>query len=218
MTSGIQSKGVDLDNIFAAYVSGTHPPATGIKVNGVDIANRYQPLPGTAAPATEIKTKGADLNTLFSTTSPGGPLPIDGNTYDNTVSVPAGQTLPSQIGFKTGGTSGNYTYAVFGNTSAGGTFNLATGSLPSTAASIQYTFGSYTVPIGLDGGGSTTNGAASKTSLTSLPQATYTTDPKGSSAGAFSREYPFTITIYDASNAVISTTHINLIGQVEGSA
>lgn len=69
MTSGIKSKGVDLDIIFALYVSGTHPPATGIKVNGVDIATRYQPLPGTAAAATGIKTGGADLNTLFSTTA-----------------------------------------------------------------------------------------------------------------------------------------------------
>lgn len=80
MTSGIQSKGVDLDNIFAAYVSGTHPPATGIKVNGVDIANRYQPLPGTTAPATGIKVNGADLNTLFSTTAVTS-LPINGQTY-----------------------------------------------------------------------------------------------------------------------------------------
>lgn len=69
MTSGIQSKGVDLDSIFALYVSGTHPPATGIKVAGVDIATRYQPLPGTAAAATGIETGGADLNTLFSTTA-----------------------------------------------------------------------------------------------------------------------------------------------------
>lgn len=69
MTSGIKSSGVDIDSIFAVYVSGTHPAATGIKVNGVDIATRYQPLPGTAAAATGIKTGGADLNTLFSTTN-----------------------------------------------------------------------------------------------------------------------------------------------------
>lgn len=69
MTSGIQSKGVDLDSIFAAYVSGTHPAATGIKVNGVDIASRYQPLPGTSAAATGILTGGTDLNMLFSTTA-----------------------------------------------------------------------------------------------------------------------------------------------------
>lgn len=47
MTTGITSNGVDLDSIFAAYQSGTHPAATGILVNGADIATRYQPLPGT---------------------------------------------------------------------------------------------------------------------------------------------------------------------------
>jgi len=91
MTSGIQSKGTDLDSIFATYVSGTHPAATGIEVNGADIATRYQPLPGTAAAATGIETNGADLNTLFSTTAGPQTLPINGESY-NAGAVSSGST------------------------------------------------------------------------------------------------------------------------------
>lgn len=221
MTSGIASKGVDLDSIFDPYVAGTTKArAAGIAVAGSDTSNRYANIIyGSAAAATGIQSEDADLNTLYAAKGTAQySLPINGNTYNNTVSVPAGKTLASVIGFKTGGSAGSYTYTVWGNTAAGGTVTLASGSLPSSSASIKYAFGTYTVPIGLDGGGSTNNGAASATALTSLPQASYTTQTEGSSAGTYSREYPFTITIYDASSNVISTTNINLVGQIEGSA
>ena len=72
MTSGIQSKGVDLDSIFDPYVTGASPGLTGIQYAGTDIHTRYAPLVyGTQAAATGLlcKVGGAgsfvDLNTLF---------------------------------------------------------------------------------------------------------------------------------------------------------
>lgn len=67
MTSGIQSKGVDLDSIFAPWQSDTSQArATGILVAGADLNGRYAPLVyGTAAAATGIDSESADLNTLF---------------------------------------------------------------------------------------------------------------------------------------------------------
>jgi len=211
VTSGIQSKGVDLDNIFAAYVSGTHPPATGINVNGVDIATRYQPLPGTSAPTTGISANGADLNTLFSTTASGGPLPIDGQTLTGIVTVTSG-TKASSIAFAI---SGGNTYQVTGATNSG-TQLLASGAIPVGAATVQYTFGAYTVPGGTtDAGGSTTNGAASKTAVSSNPGASYVTSAWSSSVGTKERKYPFTIDFFNASGANISHTVIDLAAIVE---
>lgn len=67
MTSGIASKGVDLDSIFDPYQSGTTKArAAGIGVAGSDISNRYAALTyGSAAAATGIKSESADLNTLY---------------------------------------------------------------------------------------------------------------------------------------------------------
>ncbi len=89
----------DLDAVFAAYVSGTSPPATGLLVAGVDIATRYAPLAeGTEAPATGLLTEQlghADICTLFAAlgstqnvlASPGYP------NLDGSASGSAGSTL-----------------------------------------------------------------------------------------------------------------------------
>ena len=72
MTTNLLSKASghpDLDVVFAAYTTGTSPPATGFLVGGVDIATRYAPLSeGTQAAATGLLTEQAghaDLNQLF---------------------------------------------------------------------------------------------------------------------------------------------------------
>lgn len=71
MPSGYDVNGIDLDNIFAPYASGTKPPATGYDVGGVDLNQRYDPISqGSAAQATGYKIAGgADLNTLFAAIS-----------------------------------------------------------------------------------------------------------------------------------------------------
>ena len=212
MTSGIQSKGVDLDSIFHAYVSGAHPAATGIEVDGADIATRYQPLPGTAAPATGILAHGADLNTLFSTTA-STPLPIDGQTFTAQVTVTSG-SKSSSIAFSI---IGGNTYQVTGSTNTG-TQVLASGAVPAGASTVKYTFGTYTVPSGsTDAGGSTTNSASSATSVPTNPGAHYTTDAWTSSTGTHERSYPFTIDFFNSSGANISHTSITLVAIVEPS-
>ena len=102
MSSNLLSKAVghpDLDAVFAAYVSGTSPAATGLMVAAVDIATRYEPLiNGTQAPATGFLTQQpghADLCTLFAAlgstqnvlASPGYP------NLDGSASGSAGSTL-----------------------------------------------------------------------------------------------------------------------------
>ena len=215
MTSGIASKGVDLDNIFHAYISGTHPPATGIKVNGVDIATRYQPLPGTPAPATGIMTDVADLNTLFSTTA-SAPLPIDGQTFQRAYSVISGSGW-SEIGFGFEVVNEITQYQVYGSDSAHTPTPIASGPLPSGATKVQFTWGSYTTPT-LDSGGSTSNSAATPTAISANPTAFYQTGSFGSSAASHQRNYTFTIDFFNASGANISHTVITLIAVIEGSS
>ena len=66
MTSNRMVNGVDLDNWFDPYISGTQPAATGYKVGGVDLNTRYAPLYlGIQAALTGYAVNGADLNTLF---------------------------------------------------------------------------------------------------------------------------------------------------------
>lgn len=175
MTSGIQSKGVDLDSIFALYESGTHPAATGILVNGVDIATRYQPLPGTAAPATGILTRGADLNTLFSTTG-GSPTPPttqpNGVTYAAVISLAPSETSGGTQVICTASTSG---WSITANAEADG--GAWTGTTPTTTPSGSALSGSFPsganqveFAVGANSGnttGTVTNNASSETTLTS---------------------------------------------------
>lgn len=84
MTSGIASKGVDLDDVFDPWQTGTSKArTTGISVAGSDINNRFAPLVyGTSAPATGIQSQGADLNTLFAAKGTAKySIPIDGQRY-----------------------------------------------------------------------------------------------------------------------------------------
>lgn len=83
MTTGIQSRGSDLDSIFDAHRSG-QPIArsTGSAVNGTDLNVRFAPLSaGSAAAATGINSEGADLNTLFAKIGTSGGTPACDYTY-----------------------------------------------------------------------------------------------------------------------------------------
>ena len=83
MTSNRMVNGVDLDNWFDPYISGTQPAATGYQVAGVDLNQRYAPLYlGVQAALTGYAVNGADLNTLFAKIGTAQYLlPINGVKY-----------------------------------------------------------------------------------------------------------------------------------------
>lgn len=84
MTSGIASKGVDLDSIFDPYQAGTTKArAAGLNVAGSDTSNRYANIIyGSAAAATWIESENADLSTLYAAKGTANySLPINGQTY-----------------------------------------------------------------------------------------------------------------------------------------
>lgn len=224
MTTGIRSKGVDLDSIFDPYVTGTSPGLTGIENAGVDIHTRYAPLVyGTqaAATGTACKVGGAgsfvDLNTLFAAKGTAKyALPINGQTYTSVVQV-TGSPASATINFAI--TSGN-AWAINASNTRGvpAPQVLASGSVPANAATVKFTWGTYVVGSGkVDAGGSTTNGAVSATALSSNPAAVYTTALNASNSGSRDREYPFTVDFYSSGGANISHSVCTLICDTEGS-
>lgn len=217
MTSGIQSKGVDLDSIFAAYASGTHPAATGIEVDGVDIATRYQPLPGTQAAATGIETNGADLNTLFSTTaSGGGPggIPIsDGDTYSAIESVASGSSGSAWVEFTS--TTSGWSITASPNLTVSPSGAPTSGALPTGATGVSY----GTTEQSETNAPTITNGAPGNTAIGSsgpsiLMEFSSARPGTGSSVTA---TYTFSIQYYNASGvggAVSSATFVATVRAV----
>lgn len=215
MTSGIASKGVDLDSIFDPYVAGTTKArAAGIAAGGTDTSDLYANIIyGSAAAATGIQSEGDDLNTLYAKKGTASyALPIDGNTYTGANHLIAPNTGSAFISF----TSTSSTWTIKGSLNFG-TTTLASGAVPTGATKVKYTWGTYTVPFGSDGGGTVSNGAVSPTALSGSPTAQYTTATHGAT-GTFQRNYPFTIEFFNSSGQNISTTNITLVAVTDSSA
>jgi hypothetical protein len=219
VTSGRQSKGVDLDSIFDLYVAGTTKArASGEFVASSDLSNRYANIIyGSAAAATGIASQGADLNTLYAAKGTANyALPINGQTYTSNVSIVSG-TASATINFAI--TSGS-NWAINASNTRGvpASAVLASGTIPSGAVTVKFTWGTYTVGAGhVDAGGSTTNGAASATAVSSNPAAVYTTALNASNSGSRDRQYPFTVDFYNSGGANISHSVCTLICDTEGS-
>lgn len=98
MPSGYKSGGVDFDDLFDPYVTGTPPAATGYRVAGVDLAGRYAPLVyGTQRADVGYRIAGgADVATLWA--AKGTAHYVDAN---------AG--LPAEVAIYVAGSSGPLT-------------------------------------------------------------------------------------------------------------
>lgn len=216
MALGIMRNGVPLDQLFAPK-GATKAADTGLKQNGVDVSNSLLALADGQALgfASGVLENGSDFNTIFGRPNGNTPLPINGNSYTSGYTIPASNTGFATTGFRI--VSGT-TWQVWAANPTNGSIVQASGTVPSGAVSVKFTFGTPSVlPGDTDAGGSVTNGASTATSISSNPSTNYTTATVGSSSGSRSRSYPFTIDFYNASSVDISTTNITLIGQTEGS-
>lgn len=138
MTSGIASKGTDLDSIFDPWKSGTSQArATGYG-NGTDLNARYAPLIyGAAAAATGIYSEGADLNTLFAAYGTASyKLPIDGQTYGGSGHAASGLVTASVV---LNINNAQYEFVGAGTGSPGNTWLY---NIPSGVAQYAYKVGS----------------------------------------------------------------------------
>lgn len=211
----------DLDHTFDTYVSGTHPPATGLLDDtGVDIATRYAPLAvGTQAAATFLLTEQtgfADINTLFAKAgSSSYSIAIAGQTYSHTYTVLASTTGYSTIGFRL---QTGTTWQVYGADPSTSGVSIATGNIPAGAATVLYTWGPVTTPAGyVSAGGVTSNGAAAATAIGSNPDAHMTSATVGPSSGSRESSATLRVQFYNSSSALISDSTCTLIVDTEGS-
>ncbi|HJR11532.1 MAG TPA: hypothetical protein VJ823_08980 [Rhodanobacteraceae bacterium] len=139
MTSGIQSKDVDLDSIFDPYLAGTTKARTaGINVAGSDTSNRYANIIyGSAAAATGIASESADLNTLYAAKGTANyPLPINGANFIAHSSGVVSPSMDSNINVQIK-SDGTYSVTVAGNAS-GNTPSTSGTWLPSGASVSNY--------------------------------------------------------------------------------
>ncbi|MGN6312839.1 MAG: hypothetical protein ACTHMO_03655 [Rhodanobacteraceae bacterium] len=211
------SAGTDFDDLFDPDVIGDGPTAATFKKPDGTLLKYAAAKYGTVGANTGFMlSSGADAATLWAKKGTASyALPINGNTYSQLELVSSG-TGWAQIGFQIVG--GNQ-YQVYGTVSGQSATVKASGAVPAGAATVQYTWGSFTIPSGdQDAGGTLFNGASTRQNLSGNPSANYTTGSFGSSSGTRSRVYPFTIDFFDASGNNISHTVINLQASVEGSA
>lgn len=156
MPSGYKSGGVDFDDLFDPYVTGTPPAATGYRVAGVDLAGRYAPLVyGTQRADVGYRIAGgADVATLWA--AKGTAHYVDTN---------AG--LPAEVAVYVAGSSGPLTatasFSLFRNGTTTWSPSGASAWYPSGAAGVG---DSYEVMFEvLSGFGGTLSGSALSTWL-----------------------------------------------------
>ncbi len=216
MSTSLLSKAAgnpDLDAVFAAYISGTSPPATGLTVAGVDIATRYAPLiDGTQAPATGLLTEQpghADICTLFAAlgstqnvlASPGYP------NLDGVVSGSNGSTLYTA--------SVNIVLNANGTWSAESTVTPTSGSWYS-GAPINGVGADYNVLYTITGlkngvGGITiTNSAATVTSLSTDVGCTISLTGGAGGAHQFQQTGTLNVQISNSAGTVLSDVTVNI--------
>lgn len=215
--SGYNTGGVNFDAQFDPDVVGDGPQAATYEVNGVPV--KYADIKyGSKGPDCHYAENGVDLSNKWAKKgSAVYSLPINGTTYSNQWNIQPGTQGRVTIGLQLTGSAGAYTLQVYGN-AVTGTKIIASCALPASATGIKYAFGAFTVPAGEgNAGGAITNNAPANTALSSAPRAYYQSGLWGDNSGTRARNYPVTITLYNASGAVISTTNINLVGTTEGS-
>lgn len=82
MTSGYRSGGVDFDDLFDPYVTGTKPAPTGRRVDGVDLSERYAPIMyGSKRADVGYRVDGVDVSNLWAAKGTASYFPTTINAY-----------------------------------------------------------------------------------------------------------------------------------------
>ena len=139
------------------------------------------------------------------------PIAIDGNSYSEFASI-SGTGGVATIGFLISGS----TWQVYGAAPSGNTVK-ASGSVPTTAVTVQYTWTNLGVPAGdTDSGGTVTNGAPSPTALSGNPSSHYTTNSYTKASSTHGRSYQLRVDFYNAAGANVSSSTCTLTAETQG--
>lgn len=210
MALSIMRNGVPLDQIY-----GTKGPstaiATGLMQNGVDVNQSLLALADGKALGfnSGYQRHSADFSTIFGIPNGNTPLPINGQTFTASSQSATGPSNSSAT--FNASTSG---WLIFGTSSSGGLTPNASGSIPSGAVSVQY---SYSITESA-GSGSVSNGASSITALSGAGLNFNVLANSTPSTGDNYRYVALTINFFNGSGTNISTTNITLRAVATGSA
>lgn len=216
MASGYRnSAGQDTDDLYDADVVGDGPVAPFMRRSDGSALRYAAAKYGTPGSAIGFRDAGGnDMGPQWARKGTASyALPINGQQFTRDYVIPAQGTGFCTIGFRI--TGGNTYQVYYADPST--SFKLFTsGAVPAGAASVQVTWGSYTIDSA-DSGGSITNAMSSPTALGANPDTHYTTSTYGPSSGTRGRLYSVNIKFFNASGASISNNNIGLHAGTEGS-
>ena len=212
MSSGFLTGTADLDTVFAPYVTGTQPAATGFIVSGVgDLNTRYAPIAfGTAAAATGfLISTGADLNTLFAAygslqnviAQPGYP------NLDDTASGSAGSTLSTASVNIVLNANGTWTTESTVTPDAGNWYSGAPINGVGANYNVLFTIG--TLKNGVDGI-TISNSAATPTSLSTDVGCTISLTAGAGGSHQFQETGTINIQISNSAGTILSNVTVNI--------
>ena len=142
------------------------------------------------------------------------PIAINGNAYSILYVIPPRMQGYSTIGFTI--LSGS-TWEVYGASPVGNVVR-ASGAVPSTAASVRYTWTFVGVPAGeVDSAGTVANYAPSFVAVSSNPSVHYTTSTVGPMSGSRGRTYRLQVDFLNAAGTNISSSTCTMTAETEGS-
>lgn len=141
------------------------------------------------------------------------PIAINGKSYIASYTVTA-KGGSAEVGFEIlGGSS----WQVFTASTSMGTVVAASGTVPSGATTVQYTWTEVGLAGGANvGGGTLTNGAGSATALSSNPLSEYSVAMGRNSGNIDGLTYNVTVTFYNAAGINISSSTCTMTAEVAG--
>jgi len=201
MALSILRNGVPLDQLYGTKGAST-AAATGCLQNGVDVNQYLLALADGKALGFNagLSKNGTDFSAIFGIPTGNTPLPINGGTYNAVLTRNGSSGARCTITF-----TANASTWVLAPSGAAGTIspsgNFASGSIPSGATSVSYTWSNIS--------GSVSPSNTPLTALTSSPSAIVQCTSAGT-IGTSSGSATLTIVFYNSGGTAISTTTCNL--------
>jgi hypothetical protein len=144
------------------------------------------------------------------------PIAANGQSYVNNRAILTGLSGSANISFDI--VTGN-TWEVYSTLTPTGTLKLkkATGSVPASAVTVQYTWTFTGVPAGYgDGQGSVSNHASSPIAISGNPFSTYTTGTYSGVTTMRARTYQLKVDFFNALGTNISSSTMSLTAELVG--
>jgi YD repeat-containing protein len=147
------------------------------------------------------------------------PIAINGQTYTGYYAIPVGHYGAAVVGFEiVSGTSWRAFTSFYNNGAGGRHFASATGSIPTSAVTVKYTWTFVGYPSGMaDAGGTVSNPASAPVAVSSSPVTMYTTADWPQTSMDRGRTYQLRVDFYNAIGVSISSSTATMTAETTGS-